>query len=576
MKTLYLDELVLSVIRHPVYTNRIADWQKFRLTFNGGRPFIDKYLQQFTTREDTTDFTIRKSMSYCPAHSKSAILEIRNSVYERTDDILRRNGPASYMEAITGKNGGMDNKSSDIDTFIGKYLLPDLLSIGKIGVYVDKEPITGNLNISEAKKIHPYLYVYAAEDILSWTYDRYNNLTSLLLCETTEETDSITNLTCETKTRNKLFKLTSQGVSVRIQNEDKTWEQERFLDLTRIPFVIFELDNSLLTDVADYQIALLNIESSDVSYLVKSNFPFYTEQGNQMEDMADRSRSQAVIVNSDGSTTGTQANVSNGATRSVAVGGANGRRYPKGVERPGFINPSPDPIRVSMEKQEQIKASIRQLVHLALTNIKPTRASAESKGKDEQGLEAGLSIIGMELAYGERQIAAIWAEYEELENTTEIIYPDKYSLKSDEDRLIEAKALMAVYPAIPSRTFQREMAKRVADVTIGHKVNSVTMEKIHDEIDNAKVVCIDPAVIQIDHEAGLVSDATASEARQYPAGEAEQAAIDHAAKLARVSAAQSSPTEAIAGVTQDKADAKDEKKESQAPDVLGGAKKVRS
>ena len=49
------------------------------------------------------------------------------------------------------------------------------------------------------------------------------------------------------------------------------------LPITRIPFVMLELYDSLLADVADYQIALMNLSSSDIAYALKSNFPFYTQ-----------------------------------------------------------------------------------------------------------------------------------------------------------------------------------------------------------------------------------------------------------------------------------------------------------
>jgi len=50
------------------------------------------------------------------------------------------------------------------------------------------------------------------------------------------------------------------------------------LELTRIPFVLLDINGSLIKDVAQHQIALLNLGSSDVSYALRSNFPFYVEQ----------------------------------------------------------------------------------------------------------------------------------------------------------------------------------------------------------------------------------------------------------------------------------------------------------
>ena len=50
------------------------------------------------------------------------------------------------------------------------------------------------------------------------------------------------------------------------------------LKLKRIPFVLLDIGDSLIKDVCDYQIALLNLLSSDISYALRSNFPFFVRQ----------------------------------------------------------------------------------------------------------------------------------------------------------------------------------------------------------------------------------------------------------------------------------------------------------
>ena len=65
-----------------------------------------------------------------------------------------------------------------------------------------------------------------------------------------------------------------------------------------------------------------------------------------------------------------------------------------------------------MELQAKLEDDIRKLIHLAVANT-ANRATAESKSFDNQGLEAGLSYIGLVLEAAERQIAEYWAAYEE-------------------------------------------------------------------------------------------------------------------------------------------------------------------
>src|SRR5690606_30018951 len=148
----------------------------------------------------------------------------------------------------------------------------------------------------------------------------------------------------------------------------------------------------------------------------------------------------------------------------IKVGVSQGRYYDMEAERPGFIHPSPEPLRASITLQEKLENDIRKLVMLAVVNL-GTRTSAESKQMDNQGLEAGLSFIGLVLEAAERRIADYWAAYEDRVETRRTVatikYPDRYSLKSDKDRIEEADKLSDLIHSVPSRTAKKEIQKVV-------------------------------------------------------------------------------------------------------------------
>jgi hypothetical protein len=50
------------------------------------------------------------------------------------------------------------------------------------------------------------------------------------------------------------------------------------LELRRISFILLDIGDSMIKDIVNHQIALLNLGSSDVNYALKANFPFYVEQ----------------------------------------------------------------------------------------------------------------------------------------------------------------------------------------------------------------------------------------------------------------------------------------------------------
>lgn len=159
----------ITQIAHPDYIFNEDDWCKWKLAYNGGQPFIDAYLKKLTVRETDEDFALRKSISYCPAASKAAINEIKNSIFQRTIDISRVGGPESYQKAVKALDGGVDLYGSSMNSFIGRYILPELLVMKKVGVYVDMPPISGVTQSDKGNK-RPYLYIYSALSIRSWSY----------------------------------------------------------------------------------------------------------------------------------------------------------------------------------------------------------------------------------------------------------------------------------------------------------------------------------------------------------------------------------------------------------------------
>ena len=112
----------LSLIdsRHPGYLSGLTDWEKWRRTYEGGDVFRDCYLEKFSTREDQTDFNARRNMTPVPAFTKAAINDIRNAIYQRLRDVVRKGGSDVYQAAVNGNNLGVDHRGSTMNAFFGR------------------------------------------------------------------------------------------------------------------------------------------------------------------------------------------------------------------------------------------------------------------------------------------------------------------------------------------------------------------------------------------------------------------------------------------------------------------------
>ncbi len=524
--------------RLPNWMATAEDWERWRLTYSGGQAFVEKYLEKFSTREEDADFVIRKRVTPIPGFAKAAINDVRNSIFQRMKDIIRHGGSETYQNAMAGLNGGVDRRGATMNSFLGIKILTELLVMGKVGIYVDSPKLLNKPTLSDAKGIQPYLYSYQVEDILSYSYvseDSPSEFKALLLRDSVMEYNYATMLPTQFVERYR--RLWLEGGFVWIQYYDKDNQETGTpvkLDLTRIPFVLLDLGDSLIKDVCQHQIALLNLASSDVAYALLSNFPFYVKQ------VDPRTQGQHLKTNEN---TGTATTGGQGAAdNDIKVGVTHGQLYAPGLNQPNFINPSSEPLEASMKLQENLKNDIRSLINLAVQTL-ATRGSAESKSLDNQGLEAGLSYIGLILENAERKISEFWAAYEtKIKSKRQIPiikYPDRYSLKTDGDRIEEATELASLMNKVPGPTVKREIAKSMVETLLGGKISVDMVTKINSEIDETKYTTSDPDTILQSVEAGLCSEKTGSMALGFDADEYKKARKDHAKRIARIQQAQS-------------------------------------
>jgi len=555
---------MISSIRHPLFENNILEWEKWRIVFEGGELFRNRFLEMTSKREDPLDFKLRKKMTPIPSFSKSAITEVKNSIFQRMVDVARRDGPDSYQKAITGVDFGVDFKGSSMNNFIGQQVLPELLLMSRVGIMIDS-PDTIGTTLKDSQGLRPYLYRYQAEDILSWSErpGRPDEFDAVLLrdfveikrgrlpSETLErfrfmfidETDDKVHVQffrsepAKTETTAILGQPTgvqTKAKEVQIDAQGEPTDQDIILDMNIIPFVIVELSHSLMADIADHQIALLNLESLDINFAIKSNTVFYTEQQDE------RSMSSHIHGPANPDSSGTEAEAGANRPQEIELGSTKGRIYSKGLDQPAFIHPSAEPLLASITKQEKLKQDIRRLLHLAVSAIEPRSASAESKQLDQHGLEAGLSNIGLILESAERKIATYWTLY--LTATTKpasIKYPEKYSLRSDEDRRKEAESLENLRDIIPSDKYQKSISKEIVRIVLGSKLSNEDLDKIFSEIDSAEAFSANPLTLFEAVERGGLCLKSMAKLLGYSEDEPDKAAKDHATRLARISQAQS-------------------------------------
>lgn len=530
----------IATCRHPSFSGLEASWRKWRACFEGGDYFIDEYLEKFSDREAPDDFNKRKRLTPTAAHAKSAIHEIRNSIFQRMADVQRRNGTPSYQSAVVGLDGGVDYKGKSMNTFLGEEVIAELMVMKKVGIFIDMPPVQGP-TLADSYKLRPYLYRYRAEEIQAWhcVPGRIDEYQSLILCDTVDKYDEVYRVACGSWKRWRHCWLEGGVCHVKFYNADgccdmmgNAYEGEYILPVPFIPFVCLELTESLMQDVANHQIALMNMESSDVNYAIFANYPRYVEQANP-NDFGSFGRGP--------SEDGTASDASFGRDKEIKSGVIQGRQLAMGAEA-SFIHPSSEPLRASMDKQRQLKDDIRTLIHLSLANVRPKMQSAESKGHDEQGLEAGLSYVGLELQRGEQKVAQYWAALENSSKTAQVNYPAKWKIQSDEDRRKDAEHLRELRDDVPSPTYQRKISEQIALTMLSDKVTPQDLDQINAEIQKAEGITSDPEILIQEVTAGILDHRRAAILAGHPEEAAADAEKEHVKRATEIALAQADAT----------------------------------
>lgn len=528
---------------HPDFIEMYADWYRWRSVYEGGDKFIDEYLMPLSARESDAEFKERKSITYNPAFAASALDDVKNSIFQRITDVVREGGPSSYSSAVRGEDGGVDFASSSMGTFMGLDVLTELLITGRVGVLVDNFDDLG-ITLADKGNRRPYVSVFRAENILNWYPSvPVSGLELLLLAENVTVPDEF-GFPAQETVQYRMYQKTSSGIVVTIFDEDGNVTWSSVLNLEEIPFALIDTSRSLLTNVDRYQIALMNLESSDIAFARKSNYPFF------YEFVSDREYHNYGKEPGLPAADGTAGVAQTSAKREIKTGLTQGRQYPEKVAKPpGFINPSPETLLASMEKGQQMREDIRLLINLNLQNINPRRQAADSKSMDSRSLEAGLSYLGNMLEKCERQVATIWSAFEGSSKIATVAYPKTYVLKSDEERRAEALDLDKLQTKIPSERFRRLVLWKMAKVLLSNEVSESDLKTIHDQIMSSETLVTDPNILLSSHKSGLVSDVTASTAigfdgeKEIPIANEER--IERASRIVAAQGGNASPDRGV-------------------------------
>lgn len=528
--------------RHSIYNKMAADWIQWRSVYEAGRPFIESSLKQFSKRETRTDFEERKHLAYVPAHVKRVVNSIRNAFACKLPEVQRKGDP-QYLKIV---NNNIDLKRNNINTFIALETIPLLLVQGRRMWCVDAPPKAEGTTRAEDTG-RPYAWAVNAEDILSWANDDDTGaLTVCLMRECAENFDPDTGLVdgettqyrfCKMlKAGEKYFDQAGPGVVVRILDEkgDDKVEPVLLKGWERLPVVDMWLPMSIVADIATHQVALLQLASTDMTFLFRGNFPIFTKQHKANKRMTPPVATKRVTSPSEHVVSDQSRDVDEeekiGSTK---VGVSQGVGYEEGLNAPAFIAPPTENMKASMEKQKALAEEIQVLMDMALTTlaVKAMEQSGKSKEMDQIGKDQGLFYLGLVCQTAENELAEVLNLFNgvKTKQTEDLVvtYPTDYQVKTQSERNIEADELNKAKKLVNSKTYQKTVDKRIAEIVTKPFAKEEELNSMKTEIDAAMYIDdneVRAAAIIADKSSQLVTAETASVIRGYPPEEATKVA----------------------------------------------------
>ena len=524
-------------------------YERWRHIKEGGDIFVETYLEA-REAESSATFNSRRNMTPDPATASAAVDDVINSFAARMD-VSRTGGSKEYQECILGKLGGVDKEDTDLQTYLLKETIPELCYMSKFGWLIQNFTQPGD------PRKFPYIIPLRAEQIRNWTYVN-RELVSLLISDTAAVVDPETGFSDEDKEVFRVFRKLENGtIETKVLDENDVeidlttllpGSSAEILNIDEIPAVIFELPSPLLKKIDRMQIAVLNMESADIEWLRTANITLYVEQQLGFGNLSNLTKSDNPTEEED------QVEIVLGSTR--------GRTYGHDMERPAFIAPPAEPIRVSMEKQKEIALKAKDILKSNISDMK--LPSAESLAMLGQGMEAGLYIIGTILMLGEIKFARLFHKFQGKDNNTNISYPKKYELRTESDRLSKADELKKIQQKVGSNVAKKYLEIQILDTLLAGKMPYDDYSKAVKEILDSDFSIYDPETVISLVESGILSKQLASTTLGAPEGDAAVATEEH---IKRIQAVKISQTSGLSDVNPDPTFTEDVKKEDAVNDV---------
>ena len=435
---------------HPLYEACVAEWEFFLRSYFGGRLYREGGYLLKHPFESTENYNRRKATAYYYNYCGPIVDIMVSHLFRKPPK--RDFGSLSKDPLFSAFLDDCDLEGSSLARFMRE--AQRFASIyGRVSIVVDKPRVTAQTLAEEIRGgLRPYLVLITPENLLDWRFMRLPSGRAVLDMVKIREEDGLYRIW--TRTGWQLWKTGEEGVEL-LDSGRHTLGEVPIVTLYNKKSGIRMLGLSDIQDIADINRNIYYLCSDAREIIENTAFPMLAipyEKGS----MEEKEIGPRNILQFDPSE-------------------PNARPY--WLEAPHSS---------LSEIREWVRQDIAEIHRIAkLGGIRATEERSQPQSGvalelEHQQLHAVLSEKADNLEEAEREVLRLWARWQAKRFDGTVDYPDEFSIR-DLDRELE-RAIKAISLGLESRTFRKEVEKRLIDVVLP-KIPIEIRRKILEEID---------------------------------------------------------------------------------------------
>ena len=285
----------ITEARHPEYTEKVLQWDKYKLAYLANDEYYTTTVDKFSSKEPEKQYNTRVKRAYNALPCKGYISKLQNMTFRKRFDYKYK---ASDTEIDQLVQTNVDGKGTSLFNFHVGTVLKWLATYGEYYIYTAMPSFEGELTREQQQQagIFPYLVGVHPQNVVAWRYKEgsQSEFAQLLMKTTDQKIDKFGFTQFDT-----VFMLYTEDMIYKYDTQGEILE-EYTNTIGKVAFSKISIGESFLSDIVRIAAAAVNLASGNLNFLEKSNFPILGQKGQEKLETFDAGAGWGVFLGENG------------------------------------------------------------------------------------------------------------------------------------------------------------------------------------------------------------------------------------------------------------------------------------